>query len=271
MPSVRDPVVAGQFYPGTGPSLAKEVASLVTEGTAKEDAIGVVSPHAGYMYSGVVAGAVLSSITPKNRYIILGPNHTGLGALYSLSDASFWKTPLGEVKIDEDLRNAILNRSSLIVSDAAAHMAEHSIEVQLPLLQVIQKNFKFVPIVIGSDDAGAYTAIGKEIADAVKDLGLAKEVAIIASSDMTHYESDDSARKKDKAAIDMILALDEEGLVTRVRKMGISMCGYAPVAVMISAAKALGANSARLVKYATSGDVSGDYSSVVGYAGIVVH
>ncbi len=268
---VRSPVVAGQFYPGTRGSLLKAISHLVEKPSGQEEAIGVISPHAGYVYSGPVAGAVLSSIKSKPRYIILGPNHTGLGAAFSLSKADAWKTPLGEISIDGKLREKLLGYSGLIEADDAAHMDEHSIEVQLPLLQALQKNFTFVPVVIASEDLRSYREAGRDIARAIKELGVEKETSIIASSDMTHYESDDSVRAKDSAAIEAIMELDEEKLFKRVREMDISMCGYGPAIVMLTAAKVLGAKSARLVKYQTSGDTSGDYSSVVGYAGIIVY
>lgn len=267
---VRSPAVAGAFYPGTREDLLKTIGAMIGKPIDKERAIGIVLPHAGYVYSGPVAAAVLAAIESKPIYIILGPNHTGLGVDFSLSKARSWSTPLGEVDVDDRLRKEILARSSIIKADDAAHMAEHSIEVQLPMLQVLQKNFTFVPIVIASDDLLSYEAAGKDIACAVKELGIEKEVVIIASSDMTHYESVESARIKDKAAIEAILELNEEKLLKCVRQMDISMCGYGPTAVMISASKILGAKRARLVKYQTSGDISGDYSSVVGYAGITI-
>jgi len=247
------------------------IGKMTGEPAGRERAIGVVSPHAGYIYSGSVAASVLSIIEPKPVYIILGPNHTGLGAAFSLSKAWSWRTPLGEINVDDKLRKTILAHSSIIEADDAAHMAEHSIEVQLPILQAMQKDFTFIPIVVASEDLQAYRTAGKDIAGAVKELGIEKKVVIIASSDMTHYESDESVRIKDKAAINAILELDEETLIKRVRQMNISMCGYGPTAVMLSAAKILGAKKAKLVKYQTSGDSSGDYSSVVGYAGITVY
>lgn len=267
---VREPVVAGQFYPGAKELLLRTISPLVGKLPGKDEAVGVISPHAGYVYSGAVAGAVLSSIRPRSRYIILGPNHTGLGASFGLSKASAWKTPLGEVGIDEDIRKALLGRSELIRADDAAHMAEHSIEVQLPIMQAIQKKFTFVPIAVASGDLESYRTAGRDIAAAIKDLGMEKEVTIMASSDMTHYESNESVRAKDKAAIEAILELDEGKLFDRVRRMDISMCGCGPAAIMLTAAKILGAKKAKLVKYLTSGDASGDYSSVVGYAGITV-
>jgi len=268
---VRNPVVAGQFYPESKESLAKEVKKLIFASIEKkEDAIGVISPHAGYVYSGPVAGATLSSIRSRPVYVIMGPNHTGLGSSFSLSTSDSWITPLGIVKINKTLADKILKNCPEIARDEFAHVGEHSIEVQLPILQVLQDEFTIVPIVISSGSIEQYGKIGQAIAKAIKELKLEKDVVIIASSDMTHYESQDSAKAKDFEAIDAILKLDEEALVERVGKLDISMCGCAPAAIMMVAAKALGAKKARLVKYQTSGDVSGDYSSVVGYAGIIV-
>lgn len=267
---VRNPFVAGQFYPGSKELLAKEAGSLITDNAKKEDAIGVISPHAGYMYSGQVAGYTLSSIKTKPTYIIIGPNHTGLGSQFSVSVSDAWKTPLGDVGINRALAEAILKNCPLVTSDELAHISEHSVEVQLPLLQMLQKNFTFVAIVVSVGSLNDYREIGAGIAKAVKEMKIEKDVVIIASSDMTHYESQETAKDKDSKAIDAILNLDEQALVERVEKLDITMCGYAPAAIMIVAAKKLGAKKAHLVKYQTSGDVSGDYSSVVGYAGIVI-
>jgi len=268
---LRNPVVAGQFYPGSKESLAKEVKKLIPTSTQKkEDAIGVISPHAGYVYSGQVAGATLSSIKSRPIYIIMGPNHTGLGSPFSLSTSDSWATPLGIVKINKTLADKILKNCPEVAEDEFAHTQEHSIEVQLPILQALQDEFTIVPIVISSGTVEQYRKIGQAIAKSIRELKLEKDVAIIASSDMTHYESQDSAKEKDFKAIDAILKLDEDALLERIAKFDISMCGYAPGAIMIVAAKALGAKKAKLIKYQTSGDASGDYSSVVGYAGIIV-
>lgn len=267
---MRNPVVAGQFYPGSRTALLKEIKSLVDPKARREDAIGVISPHAGYMYSGPVAGSVLSSITAKSTYIIMGPNHTGLGGPFGISAEDSWKTPLGDVQVDEKLASQIKSNSGLVKDDDLSHSREHSIEVQLPFLQFMQKDFKFVAITISCASLGAYRDIGKSIAKSIKELGLQDSVTIIASSDMTHYESQEAAKRKDLIAIDAVLKLDEEKLIQSVAELDITMCGYAPVAIMIIAAKELGAKKARLVRYETSGDVTGDYSSVVGYAGIVV-
>jgi AmmeMemoRadiSam system protein B len=269
---IRNPAVAGQFYSGSKESLIKEAGRLVAGAAEKkEDAVGVISPHAGYAYSGSVAGLTLSSIKPKPVYVIMGPNHTGLGSPFSLSTSDSWATPLGNVTVNKTLAEKILKNCPQISKDEFAHIQEHSIEVQLPILQTLQGNFTMVPIVISSGTIEQYREIGQAIAKSIKELKLEKDVVIIASSDMTHYESQGSAEEKDAKAIDAILKLDEEALLERVRKFDITMCGSAPAAIMMVAAKSLGAKRAKLIKYQTSGDVSGDYSSVVGYAGIVIN
>lgn len=265
----RRPVVAGQFYPGRSAQLKEEVVSLMRPTSKKRAAIGVVAPHAGYMYSGGVAGYVYASIKEiKPSAVIIGPNHTGFGAKFSLMSEEAWLTPLGEVKVDKGLASQILKNSKLIKEDKLAHASEHSVEVQLPFLQVLKPDIKFVPIVASYADADTLITVGKDIAKAIEASG--KETLIVASSDMTHYESHQQAKTKDEKAIDAILKLDEAELIRRVEKYNISMCGYAPTAIMLAAAKELGAKKAELVKYQTSGDTSGDFSSVVGYAGIIV-
>ena len=267
----RNPAVAGQFYSGSKESLIKEAGKLIPASLEKQaDAIGLISPHAGYIYSGTVAGMTLASIKPKPVYVIMGPNHTGLGSPFSLSTSDSWVTPLGSVTVNKTLSEKILKNCSEIIRDEFAHIQEHSIEVQLPILQMLQEIFSIVPIVISSGGIEEYRKIGQAIAKSVKELRLEKDITIIASSDMTHYEAQSSAQEKDSRAIAAILKLDEEALLECVQKYEISMCGCAPAVIMIVAAKLLGAKKAKLIKYQTSGDVSGDYSSVVGYAGIVI-
>ncbi len=265
---IRHPVVAGQFYPSSASQLTAMIEGFVDEKAVKEDVIGLVSPHAWYVYSGPVAGAVISKIKFKDTFIIMGPNHTGSGKPLSIMTQGTWKTPLGEVEIDSELGKRILAISSHLEEDSAAHSYEHSIEVQLPFLQYFKKDIKIVPIILAYSTGATYKEIGKEIARAIKELN--KEVVIIASSDMTHYEPHESAQRKDTQAIEAILELNEDELLRRVDELNISMCGYAPTVSLISAAKELGAKTAELVRYQTSGDTSGDYSSVVGYAGIII-
>jgi hypothetical protein len=198
----------------------------------------------------------------------MGPNHTGHGKPFSIMTQGTWAMPLGKVEIDSQLGKKILEQSSNLEEDVVAHLYEHSIEVQLPFLQYLKPDIKIVPIVLSHAPRAVFKEIGKAIAKAIKELQT--ESIIIASSDMTHYESQESARKKDIQAINAMLKLDEDELLKRVEEMNISMCGYAPAATLIAAARALGARRAELVKYQTSGDVTGDYSGVVGYAGILL-
>ena len=265
---IRNPVVAGQFYPGTAEQLSSMIEGLVDEKAVKEDVIGLVSPHAGYIYSGSVAGATISRIKFKDTFVIMGPNHTGSGAPFSIMTNGVWKTPLGEVEIDSELGKRILVASNYLQEDHIAHKYEHSIEVQLPFLQYFKSDVKLVPIILASANGAIYKEIGKELAQAIKELN--REVVIIASSDMTHYEPQELANKKDAKAIEAMLDLDEDELLRRVQKLDISMCGYAPAVSLITASKELGAKEVELVRYQTSGDTSADYINVVGYAGVII-
>ena len=265
---IREPIAAGQFYPGSADGLKKMLESMVDDRAEKVNAIGLISPHAGYIYSGVVAGAVISRIKFSNTFVLLGPNHTGRGKDFSIMASGSWITPLGEVEIDAQLAKRIIASSSYLEEDTAAHQYEHSLEVQLPFLQYFKSDVRIVPVILGQARGGIYKKIGKELAGTIKESK--QRVTILASSDMTHYEPQESARKKDNKAIEAILNLDEDELLRRVADFDISMCGYAPVVTLISAAKELGAKKAELVKYQTSGDASGDYRSVVGYVGILM-
>lgn len=265
---VREPAVAGQFYPGTQASLKKLIETLTEKDARRKRVFGVVSPHAGFIYSGRVAGAVFSRIELPGVYIIIGPNHTGKGRPFSITKEGSWITPLGEVEIDSELAEYLLKRSRLIQNDSTAHSFEHSIETQLPFIQFFNSSFKFIPLILSNANLATYREIANDIADSIKESG--KDVVIVASSDMTHYEERKIATAKDKEAIKAILELDEEKLLKKIDEFDISICGYAPIVVMLIAAKKLGAKKAELVKYQTSGDASGDYSAVVGYAGIIV-
>lgn len=259
----RKPAVAGQFYPGTEGGLRKTIEKMVSKAEKKIKPIGIVSPHAGYIYSGQVAGELYSNIEIPDTVIILGPNHTGIGRPYAIMTEGRWETPLGEIEIETNLAREILSACKSIEEDSTAHTDEHSLEVQVPFLQYFRPDIKIVPIVIGGEK---YQEIGSAIADSIKGM----DVLIIASSDMTHYEPHESAKEKDNLAIEAILKLDEREMLQRIAKHNISMCGYGPAAIMLVAAKLLGAKQAKLIKYMTSGDTSGDYSAVVGYAGLAV-
>lgn len=270
---IRNPAVAGAFYPGSGGLLAAQIGEFAQQVEDKVDALGVVVPHAGYVYSGRVAASVYSRIRIPDTVVILGPNHTGMGSNFSLMREGIWRTPLGDVSIDEDLAGDILLNSKVLKDDAGAHVREHSIEVQLPFLQYFRDNVAFVPIALShyipSPD---YLEICRDIGHAIAQ-GIGKRrgrVLVVASSDFTHYESRQLASEKDGKVIDAILALDESKMFDIIASDDVSMCGYGPTACMLSACKELGATESVLVEYATSGDVTGDFSQVVGYGGIIV-
>lgn len=265
---IRNPVVAGHFYPAAPDELRQTVARLLGVHAEKDEAIGALCPHAGYMASGPVAGALYSRIAMKDTFVIIGPNHTGMGKPFSIMTEGVWRTPLGDVEIDSGLARQILGDSHDLEEDAAAHVQEHSIEVQLPFLQYLKPDVRFVPIVLAHAELAAYRAIGGDIARAIK--GSGKGVVIVASGDMTHYETQASAHAKDLKAIEAILALDEAELAKRIHELNISACAYPPAATLIAASRELGANGAELIDYRTSGDILGDYSAVVGYAAIVL-
>jgi|ERR1700722_7443683 MEMO1 family protein len=267
----RNPAVAGRFYPGRADELLRDVRGYISAAdipneTDRIAAVGCVAPHAGYIYSGGVAGAVYSHIDIPARCVILCPNHTGRGRPLAIMADSIWRTPLGEVAPDTATASALLDRFPGLQEDSTAHLSEHAIEVQLPFLQTLQPELKIVPIAIGTQDFDVLQGLGAALAKVVA----AQEILIVASSDMNHYEPEAITRIKDRQAIDCVLALDPRGLWEIVRREDISMCGLGPTVVMLTAAKLLGATTASLVKYATSGEVSGDYESVVGYAGIIV-
>lgn len=267
---IRKPAAAGQFYPSSPQGLKEQIETFIDKKAEKLEIIACMLPHAGYMYSGAVAGQTVSRINIKDKIILLGPNHTGYGAAFSIMTEGMWQTPLGEVKIDSNLARNILGHSKHLEDDELAHLYEHSLEVELPFLQYFKADFEIVPMVLLSDELNILKDIGRDIAGVIKDSGLKDSVLIVASSDMTHYEPQAQAQKKDQEAIEAILELDEDRLMERIQRLNISMCGSAPVIAMLSAAKLLGAKSARLIKYQTSGDITGDTSAVVGYGGIVV-
>ncbi|RMD52568.1 MAG: AmmeMemoRadiSam system protein B [Nitrospirae bacterium] len=265
---IRTPAVAGYFYYGTGEALLNQVEGYIDEDAPKEEVLGVLSPHAGLMYSGAVAGSVYSRIKMPDTFILIGPNHTGMGSDISIMSSGVWEMPMGSIKIDETLAKKILNETNIVTDDPTAHYYEHSLEVQLPFIYYFSRSVKIVPITMLSTSYEDCVELGNTLAKVIGDVEYS--VVIVASSDMTHYESDEVARQKDELAIEKILALDPEGLYTTVRRYGISMCGFAPATTMLIATKQLGATKAELVSYMTSGEVSGDYEKVVGYAGILI-
>jgi AmmeMemoRadiSam system protein B len=264
----RQPAVAGRFYPGTAEGLGRQVMNFLVPVPEKVSALGIVSPHAGLIYSGAVAGAVYSRLDLPGRFVLIGPNHTGLGAPLSLMAEGSWETPLGSVPIDTPLARSILSRSPRIREDSLAHLHEHSLEVQLPFLQYLKKEFTFVPIQMLDTRLETCLDLGKSLAAAITET--TQKVLIVASSDMSHYEQASVARKKDFLAIKHILDRDPEGLYRTVKEEGITMCGFGPAVAMLAACNTLGASRSDLVQYANSGDVSGDFDQVVGYAGLII-
>ena len=265
---IRNAVAAGRFYPDSASEIREMMETLVDESAEKEAVIGLLTPHAGYPYSGTVAGATISRVKFKDTFIIMGPSHTGAGRPFSIMSEGAWRTPLGEVEIDSELGKKLLATSDYLQEDETAHTYEHAIEVQLPFLQYLKPDIKIVPIILAYATADTYKKIGRDIAAAIKESD--GKAVIIASGDMTHYEPQKIAEEKDNQALKAMLKLDEDELTRRYQELDISMCAYGPAVCLISAAKELGATGAELVKYQTSGDVTGDYSSVVGYAGIII-
>lgn len=266
--SIRHPAVAGRFYPRDPDDLRVQVQSFLSPPSDTSSALGCVVPHAGYMYSGHVAGAVYARLTIPRRIILMCPNHTGMGHPLAIMSAGAWETPLGQLPVDSELAADLKGRFPLLTEDAEAHRSEHGAEVQLPFIQSRRPDCTFVPIALGTSRYELLESLGIAVADAVKAVG--EPVLIIASSDMNHYENDTITRIKDQKAIERILVMDARGLFDVVMNEDISMCGFGPTVVMLTAVRRFGATDVDLVRYATSGDISGDRERVVGYAGIIV-
>ena len=274
---LRQPAVAGRFYPVDPYELRSEVRGYLSPSNgatqAPVPALGCVAPHAGYVYSGHVAGALFARVEIPRRCIILCPNHTGMGRALAILSEGAWRTPLGDVPIDAALAAHLKQRFPALEDDAAAHRAEHAAEVELPFLLLRQPQLKFVPIALGTGQFDVLEQLGLAMAEVIaaeNNSAPREPILMVASSDMNHYESDVVTRAKDHRAIERILAVDPRGLYDVVTQQNISMCGFGPAVAMLTAARQLGAKSADLVKYATSGDISGDRDRVVGYAGILV-
>jgi MEMO1 family protein len=267
---LRMPAVSGRFYP----SNPAELTGLIRQYTTvekKEEAIlkakACLVPHAGYVYSGHVAGAVYGRISIPKKLLVLGVRHYPHGEKAAILSSGEWRTPLGNALIDEPLAEALREACPLLREDSVAHSSEHSLEVQIPFLQVLQPEFTFVPIALGTVRFEDLIAVGVAIGDVMAAAG--EEILLLTTSDLNHYENDGTTRVKDHKAIDRILAMDARGLYDTCRNEAISMCGLGPTVAMLTALQKLGNTRAELVRYATSGDVSGDYSAVVGYAGMI--
>jgi MEMO1 family protein len=266
----REPAVAGSFYEARPDALRAQVEACFAANerpAAKRRFIGAVVPHAGLMYSGHVAAAFYALAELPRRLVILCPNHTGFGHPAAINREGSWRTPLGGAKIDTPLADALMSRAPILADDWRAHAREHSLEVQLPFLQQLLGDFTFVPICLGSHRFDYCEAVGNAIAQIAKN----EPIGILASSDLNHYEDQKETLRKDQLAIDAVLALDPRALWDVVQDFDVSMCGFIPTTAMLIATNQLGAKHAELIKHATSGDINGDYSHVVGYASILIN
>jgi hypothetical protein len=267
---LRLPAVSGRFYPSNPTELAALVRECAKPDDEPSEPVRVKAclvPHAGYIYSGRVAGAVYTRIDFPKRIVILGVRHYPHGEKAAILSSGAWRTPLGDAPIDEQLAKVLRESCPLLREDSLAHSSEHSLEVQIPFLQVLRPDFTFVPIALGTarfhDLVAAGEAIGRVLAAS------SEEILLLTTSDLNHYEDDATTRAKDHKAIDRIMALDARGLYDTCRNEAISMCGLGPTVAMLTALKELGKTQAELVRYSTSGDTSGDFSAVVGYAGMI--
>ncbi|MCJ7559213.1 AmmeMemoRadiSam system protein B [Candidatus Bathyarchaeota archaeon] len=279
MAKIRRPTQAGAFYEGDAEALKTQIENCFLQefGPKKRpkvnkdgprEVIGLVCPHAGYMFSGAVAANAyyeLASDGKPDTVVILGPNHTGYGSALAVMNEGFWRTPLGDVEIDGETANQIVQETRIADVDDLAHRFEHSIEVQLPFLQYLYgSEFKFVPICFQMQDLSSAVEVGRALVEVLAN----KNAVVIASSDMTHYEPQGNANAKDMAALKAVEAMDEKRFYSIIEAQNVTACGYGPIAAVITAAKGLGAKEAKLLCYKTSGDTTGDYSSVVGYAAV---
>lgn len=269
---IRHPAVAGVFYEGRAEALEKDVRARIPSSAAPGPAFGAIVPHAGYVYSGGVAGQVFARLAIPPAVVILCPNHTGRGKPAALDPSQAWRTPLGDVPVDERLSRRMLELSPSLEPDAVAHAREHSLEVQLPFLQTLRPDVALVPISLGAHDLELCREIGEACADLIgeeRDDGREAPL-VVASSDMNHYESRAVGSRKDAMALARVEEVDPEGLFATVIAESISMCGFLPSTALLFAARKAGAGSAKVVARADSGDETGDTSSVVGYAGVVI-
>jgi AmmeMemoRadiSam system protein B len=266
---LRLPAVAGRFYPSNPSELTALINKYVVADRSSPPipVRACLVPHAGYVYSGHVAGAVFGRIALPRKIIILGVRHYPRGEQAAILSSGAWRTPLGDARIDEEMAETLKKTCPLLREDSAAHSGEHSLEVQLPFLQVLAPEFTFVPVALGTVRFESLVDVGEAIGRVLD--GSKEEVLLLTTSDLNHYEDDAVTRVKDRKAINQLLTLNPQGLYDTCREENISMCGLGPATAMLTALNALGVKKPELVKYATSADVSGDRSGVVGYAGMI--
>jgi AmmeMemoRadiSam system protein B len=266
---IRQAAVAGSFYPADSISLRAQLEAMLPPTHAPRHVRGIILPHAGYIYSGRIAGAVLAQIEIPAKVILLGPNHTGAGSLFSLSGATAWQTPLGAVPVAAQLRDKLLKRIAYLDADNLAHCSEHSLEVMLPFLQYLRPDVEILPLTLACGGLDEALDLGNDLAAVLVDEP--DDFLLLASSDMNHFSSAAVTEKLDRLAIDALCAYDLPQLYSIVREKRISMCGLIPALAVMQAAQQLGAQSCELVEYAHSGQVNGDNSRVVGYAGLILN
>jgi hypothetical protein len=267
MTSVRQPIVAGKFYPADPRRLAALLDELFAERPETVDALAVMVPHAGYVYSGGCAAQTFARVQPAERVLLLGPNHTGRGVAVAAAEEDVWHTPLGNVPVDRELVDALVAGGVGVERDSRAHRGEHSLEVQLPFLQRLAPDVRVAPIAVGETRLDELLRLGRAMAAAIE--ASQPRPLIVVSSDMTHYESATSAREKDELALARLEALDPSGLHEVVLSHGITMCGFAPATAAAEALRLLGARRVERVCYTHSGLVTGDEREVVAYAGLL--
>jgi hypothetical protein len=267
MPPLRQPAVAGLFYPDEPAALRRLVGELTPAGRGRS-ALGCVAPHAGYAWSGATAGKVFGAIIVPDLCVVLSPNHTGLGAALSVHPGGAWRTPLGDVPGDEALARRLVELYPELEIDAEAHREEHGVEVELPFLLVRNPAVRIIALVLATQDEDAMRRLGAALAALVRES--APGALLVASSDMNHFENDAVTREKDAKAIERLRARDPEGLLSVCARERISMCGVAPAAAVLRATGELGAREAELLDYRTSADAGGDRKRVVGYAGVLI-
>jgi AmmeMemoRadiSam system protein B len=270
---IRQPAVAGQFYPADASEVDAALDALIPSAVPKRKAIAVVCPHAGWMYSGHTAGLVYSSVEIPDHVILVGPNHRDAGSRYAVYSSGAWHTPVGDVPVAKPLALELLDHCELLAEDTKAHAQEHSLEVQLPMLLRVNPDVHIVPLLIGggwpeSGGRRELKEIGGAVAQCVREYG--KPVLLVASTDLNHYEDQEVSHTKDKLVLDAIVKLDPDAMMDQVIDVGVSMCGVAATYIVLWAAMGLGAKRAELLEYRTSGDVSGDFTRVVGYGGVVI-
>lgn len=266
----RQPIVSGQFYPGSSEALSRQVEEYIKQGepAAEKRTLLAMVPHAGYPFSGPTAGKVMAEANLSDRLLLLGPNHSGRGRALAVWPEGTWKTPMGGLKVDSGLADALFEAEPRLKRDYEAHMYEHSLEVVVPFIESVRPEARILPVCVAEHRLEVLFSVAENIAGVLSKSS--EPISIVVSSDMSHYVSHQSAKERDFMALQAIEAMDPKALAETVRRENITMCGVLPMTLGLAVAKAMGAQSSRVVDYSTSGDASGDYERVVGYAGVLV-